>query len=248
MKTKRLVALLCALLMVLSVASLASAESDKYFGYDGEYYTLGKGKTASFFLLPYSHSLYTANGTYYSDVIYDCEGPVSATVNSGKNWITVTNTMSSFIVTFSPNYTQKARTGKITVNGSGYKATMKFTQYGIDKILSFKRSNKNITLKFKLASGTKTHYMYINDEARKVEDGMTWYSYVNDIYEGKFAKTSYKFKAQKNHYYWVGVGPAFAHKSGSNTYYNYSTTSWAGMYVTELTGTQNADYIDSDGN
>ena len=162
MKIKRLAALLFALLMLCSVVSIASADSnEKYFGYANNYYTLAKGKTASFLLLYNSHSLYTSDGSCYEDVIYDCEGPVTATVNSGKNWITVTNTMNSFIVTFSPNETLKSRTGKITVKGDGYKAVMKFTQYGKDRILSVKRSKKTVTLKLKLSSGAKAHYLSV---------------------------------------------------------------------------------------
>ena len=248
MKTKRLVALLFALIMVLSVTSFASAESnEKYFGYEADYYTLTNGKTATFLLLPSSQALYGSDGTSYKDVIYDCEGPISATVTSGSSWISVTNTMNSFIITFSSNKTQKARTGKVTVKGDGYKATMKFTQYGVDKILSVKRSKKTITMKFKLASGSKVHFMYVNDEARKEEDGITWYSYGNDVFSGKFSKTSYKFTAKINHSYWFGIGPAIPHKTGSYTSWNNDTTSYGGMYVTELTGTQNPDYIYTDG-
>ena len=245
MKNKKILALLFALLMVLSAATLASAESsEKYFGYEDNYYTLTNGKTASFFLLPSSHTLYGSDGTSYQDVIYDCEGPVSATVKSGSSWISVTNTMNSFIITFSSNNTQKVRTGKVLVKGDGYKATMKFTQYGIDKILSIKRSKKTITAKFKLASGSKAHYLNISDEARKEEDGITWYSNENDVFSGKFSKTSYKVTARKNHSYWFGIGPAIPVKTGG---YINDTTSYGGMYVTELTGTQTPDYIYTDG-
>ena len=248
MKVKRLVSLLFALLMILSAISFGSAEnSEKYFGYNGDYYTLANGKTASFILLNDSHSLYTSKGTVYKDVIYECEGPVSATVSSGSSWINVTNTMNSFIITFSSNYTQKARVGKITVKGDGYKATMKFTQYGVDKILSVKRSKKSITMKFKLSSGAKAHYLYIDDEARKVEDDLTWYSYSNSIYNDSFSKSSYKFTAKKNHYYYFGIGPAIPYTSGDNTYYYSNSTSWGNMYVESLTGTQNPNYLYSEG-
>ena len=244
MKFRRLAAILCVLLMMLSVVSLASAEDNaKYFGYESNFYTLTKGKTVSFLLLSNSHTLYTSDGNSYADVIYDCEGPVSATVNSGKNWITVTNTMNSFIVTFAPNETLKSRTGKITVKGDGYKAVMKFTQYGKDKILSAKRSKKTITLKLKLSSGAKAHYLYVDGEARKVENGITWYGNYETVFSGKIAKASYKFTAKKGYYYWFSIGPAIPYKSGSGTGYMYNTSSYGGMYVENLTGTQNPDYL-----
>ena len=244
MKSKRLVALLCALLMALSVVSLASAEGNaKYFGYESSYYTLSNGKTVSFILMPSSHTLYTSDGSSYTDVIYDCEGPVKATVKSGKDWITVKNTMSSFIVTFSSNRTMKARTGKIVVKGDGYKATMNFTQYGCDKILSAVRTKKAVTLKFKFGTGAKAHYLSVDYEAHKIEDDMSWWGGYNELYRDKITKKSYKFNVAKGNYYWFDLGPALAYKSGDYTYYRWSTTSYGGMFVEKVTGTQSPDYL-----
>ena len=246
MNMKRLVTLVCALLLALTAFSFASAEKDavdKYF--EGHsYYLVKNGKTANFYVFAGSSpwEFYDSKGNSYRDFVFDCDGKVTAKVTSGTEWLTTNKLGSSFTIRVATNPTLKKRTGKILVTGTNFKATLKITQYGTDRILSVVRKKKTVTMKFKLSSGAKAHRLYVQASKNTDTDGWEMFKF---IYDGNFTKSSFKFTAEKGINYYFGIGPAIHYTDEWNDYYNSDSTSWGDMQVDSLTGTQEPDNLGS---
>ena len=254
------ITLLCMVLVLVSAVSIASAaqvghlgttqeQAAKTFDWKGNY-TLKNVETASFDLFAGPYEMYDQDGTRYRDVLFDTENVVTG--KSSVKWIKITKYAQGIIINIDRNYTQKARSGKVTVTAKGYKATLVFKQYGVDKITSAKRSKKTITLKFSLSKGAKAHYL--EAYSSKLKKGKT--SGFQEIFFGNYTAKSYKVTVEKNHRYVFYIGPAVPHTrswtswvynpeteayeevEGEETEYYYSSTSAVSFDVLKVTGTQ----------
>ena len=251
MKRIRISVLLCAVLMILAAvqpafaarAAIAPGRTSltRAFPFRGDNYQLAnKGKVAFYLFPTHNWAMYDSEGTAWQDVLFDTESPVKG--KSSAKWLKVTDVGQDFVIDYKPNKTQKLRTSKVTVSGKGYKATVIFKQFGIDRIASAKRSKKTVTLKFSFAKGTEHHmlsiYRYeLDSKGDIVED--TLESIVNEPVTSK----TYKFKVEKGYQYDYYIGPAVRVKFGEDSYgYNSTATAGGCFNVTSLTGTQEPDW------
>ena len=239
---KRMLALVCILLLAVSVVSIGSAEkvapvSDtKVMDYNGSIYLLKNGETAKFYtFFTGTSSLYSEVGEYYRDIDFDCDGLVKGKILSGGDWITVTNTSREVKVRLGRNETLKMRTGKVQFIGKKFKATVVFTQYGMDRIISVTRNKKTLTLKFKKSSGAKYHYLEV-EEYTADENGNTNYDdyAIKRLYDDVYNKTSYSLKIRKGYRYEFGYGAALKTKWGGYTWF----LPWYSIFVDSVTGQQ----------
>ena len=240
MKKTRIVALLLVLVMMISAATVASADIKVQAKSEvaqgnlvdwSEYRVLENGESASFYLLSSPWCLFELDdGAYirYDDIIYDCAGTVTG--KSDADWITVKKVKSGFVLHFDYNDTMKSRTGKVTVKGSGYKATMKFTQVGKDKLVSVKRNKNKVTVKLSYGSG-KSHSIWV-EEYKMDKDGTYSYKYLVD---GLTTKKTITFKVKTGFSYNIYVGPAFVSQWGG---YNSSSTSSCYFTVDSVKGSE----------
>ena len=134
------------------------------------------------------------------------------------------------------NDTMKKRVGKVQVTGTGYSATLQFTQYGQAKITSIVRKKGTMTLKFKKSSGVSLHYLRVSEYSAD-EDGNINYDeyYYKKIYNKPMKSKSYKFKVRAGYVYEIGYCPAL-----KNPYGGYS---WSmpirDIYVDSVSGSEN---------
>ena len=229
---KRLLALVCVLLLAAGMVSFASAEKvapvqeTKGMEFNDSIYLVKNGETAKFFVFASPYSLYTANGDYYGNLEFDCDGTVKGKVLSGSDWITVTNTSRDCKIRISENDTAKQRVGKVQVTGKKYKATIQFTQYGRDRIISAVRNKNKITLTLKKSSGPKYHVLSVGQYKFS---GEMWnyddYSYKR-IYDDVYSKTKYTFKVKAGCVYEFSYNPAIM------TEWGYSSSGWG--YAVEV--------------
>ena len=236
MKKSRIAALFLVLVMVLSVAAAASAGTNSLKLKYGEkpiqwnsYRMIENKETVSFFISPDPWGLYEKCGEYYdqySDVLYDCEGAVSGKTN--VNWIHLTPAGNDFMIVFDVNKSTRTRTGKITVTGKNYKATLNITQFSADCITSAKRKGNKVIVK--LQKGTApVHGLWI-EQCHEDEEGSS-YKY---MYDGPFKGTKYTFTVKPGYIYYVGYGPMFLYEWG----YSLSSTASAYFYVESTSGSE----------
>ena len=245
MKKARFIALLCAVVMLLGMTSAASAKtmlrvesntSSRAMEWNNPV-LLENGKTIALFY--YSGSdFYDEYGNYVQDIIFDCAGAVKGKCDD--SWVTLKETDQGFAITgIETNPTQKKRTATINVSGSSYSAKIQIVQMGRDKIASMKRSKNKITVTFDLGDAD---FHFVRVEKTKIgKDGnLDWSddSYpVHTILKGK----KLTFTAKKGYRYYVTVGPIVYFSTGSS--FRWNSTGYAYMYVTKVTGTQDAEYI-----
>ena len=120
MRKTKVFAFLCALVLMLSMLSFASADSrlsmqmkgvaENHIGNESRYYTLKNGKTAKFYVhADYMSSLYlygmTSWDQSYSDIIFDCAGKVTATCSA--KWVHIKKTKGGFILSYDSNSSLK---------------------------------------------------------------------------------------------------------------------------------------------
>ena len=215
MKKSRIIALLCVLMLVLTSVSFASAETpqfglhvrsnvlDRRIGNIESFYLLKNGKTVKFFTHADYLTLYPGfkNESHqysYSDIIFDCASAVKASCSA--SWVHITNYKNGFFMSCDSNQTQKNRTATITFKGTGYKATLKLTQYGKNAFTKVTRKGKTITFKYKFAKAADGGYLsvyaykYNNDE----NNSETTYSKSIELAPGS---SSVKFKMTKGWHY-----------------------------------------------
>ena len=68
------------------------------------------------------------------------------------------------VISFDANETKKPRSGKVTITDSGYKATLKFKQYGTDKITSVVRKGNKVTVKLNYSKAS-SHNIEIGESS-----------------------------------------------------------------------------------
>ena len=242
---KRLLALVCVLLLAVGMVSFASAEKvvamqeTKGMDFDNSIYLVKNGETAKFILFSSPYSLYTPAGDYYGDIDFDCDGAVKGKVLSGSDWITVTNTARDCKIRIGENETMKQRVGKVQVTGKKYKATVVFTQYGRDRIDSAVRNKNKITLTLRKGSGPKYHVLSVRQYKF---DGEMWdydeYSY-KLIYDDNYTKAKYTFKVK------AGCVYDFSYCPGIKTEWGYSTSGWGyAVEVSSVTGSDTWEFFD----
>jgi len=223
MKKTRFIAFLLALLMMISVFTTVSAEIrliqnqpvDNAMSWNSPKYVANKD-SLSFYLMPWAWCLFEKEGNHfvqYEDLIYDCSGPVKATTTA--SWIRIDNLNGGFILGFEENYTEKNRTGKVTVTGSGYKATLKFTQFTQDSAVSVKRKKNKVTVKLKFGTAP-AHYVYVW-EYMKDTDGK---DLNKTLLSNQIKKNTFTFKVRAGRRYDISFGPAVPTEWG----YSYSTS------------------------
>ncbi len=212
MKKIRFLAFLCALIMLVSTVSFASAANfpglrmatvENAMGWN-RYRILKNNENVTFLMNSFANDIYekTKKGWYeqYSDVIFDCEGKVTA--KTSTSWIKVEETKPGFILYFESNPTMKTRIGKVTVTGKNYKAVMTFKQNGRDQLVSVSRKKNKVTVKLKTGNASNHHIMI--DAYKYEEDG----TYMNrTIISEDIKKTTYTFKVEEGWNYQIGVGP-----------------------------------------
>lgn len=251
MKRKRLYTLVCVLLLVAALASFASAEKDlrvpntKQIFYEDyfEDYTVSNGETVRFILFAQPSWVYEEeNMACYRNVFFDCQKP-KGKVLSGTSWIHVTNTAGDCCISFQFNETSKQRTGKVRVTGKNFRATLVFTQYGKDRIVSAVRSGKTMTLKVKKSSGPRAHCLSIEEYRYYDGSNVNGYDYSHrTVYNSLLSSSKYRFKVRKGHVYQIGYGPAVMMTDDFN--YEYNLTSWAGLVVDSVAGSESYEIID----
>ncbi len=241
MKKFRFLAFLCALILLVSAMSFASAAKkgpvriqtatvDNAMGWHNNRILKNKEKV-TFLMNAFAWDIYEQGEEgyiEYNNIIYDCEGKVTA--KTSTSWIHVEKTKPGFILSFDSNPTMKNRTGKVTVTGKGYKAVMTFKQNGRDEMVSVSRKKNKVTVKVKYGSAA-LHRISVN--AYKYDDDGTYMS--KSILSEEATKTSYTFKVQKGWNYNIGVGPEITTQWGGWTF------DWTGscyFYVEKVTGSE----------
>ncbi len=239
-KMRALSLLLAVILMVSTVGTTAmagKAESNRVLqtGWQSDY-VLKNGANVTVYLSNYPSSFYDENGTSYNDFEYDCKGAVKG--KTSASWITLRTYKQGFVLGFRKNKTQKTRTGKLTVTGKNYKATVKFVQIGTNKITSAVRNKNKVTLKFAYCTGSDWNRLYIyrsklNDDGETEGDSET-------IVDKEFNAKTYTFKVEKGYRYWFYL---YSGKAGIVSCNWYPT----GYFdVTDVTGTEDTPtYITS---
>ena len=246
MRKTRIFALLCALVLVLGSLSFASAESkaalhmkgtdtSKVIGYEGNFYVLKNGKSASFYVsADYVGTLYGTKDSMnwsYRDIVFDCDVPVKAKCSA--SWVHITNTNKEFFLTYDANPTQKNRTATVTVSGKGYKAKFKLIQIGSTKFVKITRSKNVVTAKFKIAKMASKSWIEVNMNKWNPDDEtLTVKDYQIDI---KAGKTSVKFKVKAGWSYNLNLVNEL-HYTKNRTTTNYEA--YAYFYVSETTGSE----------
>ncbi len=241
MSYKRFLALLCALVMALSVCAAASAErlrvvkpqSTKGSISWDENYVVKNGETVQIesFSRFWTVFVKAEDGEIdaYDDVVFDCDGPVKGKTSS--KWIHITENKRGFTLDLDENQTLKARTGKITVTGKNYKATLSIRQHGAGSITSAVRKKNKVTVKLQKAAGN-SQWVYITAR-RTEEDGTVLNKTIID--ETAYGKSSVTFKVQKGWSYSINYGDAIRNRYGSHaTSVDYISI----PIVTKTTGTE----------
>lgn len=236
MKTKRLVALFLVLLLAFGAMSFASAETEsKGFDYGSSNLVIKNGETVKLTTFYSPYSIYTADGTSYSNIDFDCNSVVKGKVLSGSSWLTVTNSSKKDCsIKIDRNETSKARTGKIKFAGAGFSATVELTQLGLARVVSAMRSGKKITLKLQKSTGAKIHRLSVESYTLNSDGTMDYndYSYKR-IFEDKYNKSTYKFSVKKGYRYEFGYFAAI------KTQWGYSSSGyWNSIDVTTVSGSQ----------
>ena len=231
MKKIRLFALLCAIVLTLSLAPMASAATRSRVAVDGVFSwdntrMIKNGETASFNVAsrPYSMNEIGKNGKYdtsiyWNDLDFDCEGKVSA--KSSVSWIKIQDTKSRFIITIENNTTKNVRSGIVTVTGKNYKATLKFKQFGFDEIVSAKQNKKKVTIKFKYSKGCDQHMLYIDRYQDEYNEKTQTSKFKSEtVYNGPITKSSYTFTVKEGWNYSISLSPAIniKYEWGDSTY------------------------------
>lgn len=249
MKRIRLLALLCAILMILSTAAAAVAAPaipvrksviQRAMGWD--HYALVKNKkTVTLYTWP-SSGMHIADksGLDIVDILVDAK--VSVKAKTSAEWITLAARPHSFTILGIDQYMgTKNRIGKITVTGKKFKGTIKVVQLGRDEITSAKRKKNKLTVNYAL--GGASYHWYAINRYKLNEDGTYDFSTRKTVKQGAVKgsnKTgSLTVKVAKGYYYDVQIGPAVKAKSletGYNTYACYGVS----IAVTTLTGTEDA--------
>lgn len=234
MKKIRIIALVCVLALLVTVAGAAAAEKNLTVRTApknvvmswNSYKLVNDGDTVNFLLFPRPYEMYEKQGSeycYYGDIVYNTEETLSA--KSSASWIKVSKqTDGDILLKIKTNTKQKKRTATVTVTGSGFKATLNFTQYGCDKITSVKRDKNKVTVNIEYGDAPY-HMLYASAFKGKKSE---------QLHSGAFKKKTFTFKVKKGWSYHVSVSSAFKTEYG----YNSSTCSYVTLVVKKVTGTE----------
>lgn len=237
MKKTRLLSLILVVVLLLSVVASSSAATAKTRKINAaveskvagwrNYRTIANGENVSFVVFPNVWALYEKrSGVYesFEDIVFDCSNKVSG--KSNVSWINLVPTNSGFVLNIATNSSLKARTGKVTVTASGYKATLTINQLAADNIVSAKRNKNKVTLKLKKGNSSP-HTLYVSEYQSSSGE---YHSYT--IYDGVFNKTSYSFKVREGWQYYISYGPAVKEEWG----YSDSDAAYCYFTVTSVSG------------
>ena len=223
--TKKILAFLCVIALLLGTLTIASAEThmtmkgvkENIIGYEGNYYVLKNGKTATFYVhADYMSSLYPKGGSdwsSYRDILFDTTSPVKASCSA--DWVHITNSKTGFFLNYDTNPTQKNRKATVKIKGKDYSAKFILIQFGRNDFISVIRNKKTVTVKFKMAEAAKGGYLGIN-MYKYLDDGSQVSKY--DSIEIEKGTTTVKFKVTAGWQYNIYL---------SGTYWtsdNYSTS------------------------
>ena len=246
MKRTRLPALLCAILMILSIASSAAAAPalpgrqtvQRVMSWN-QYVLLKNKKTLQLYAWPNQMMrIADKKGMDVDDIQVDVKAAVKAKCN--VDWILLSPLPHSFTIdSIGMNVAYENRTGKITVTGKKFKGTIKITQFGTDDFYSAVRKKNKLTFSFSLG-GAALHY-YTVDRYKLNEDGSYDYSTRKTVKEGavkgSMKKATFSVKVAKGYRYEVSVGPALKNKNYLTGYNSAPSCSFQ-IDVTTLSGTQ----------
>ena len=247
MKKIRIPVLLCAVLMILSAvqpvfAAPAPALPSLTRVIQGNNYFLANKEKKTFYVFPrFNYGMYDSKGERWDDLVFDTGSVVSG--RSGAKWVKILDIGQDFMIDIKPNKTQKMRTGKVTVSGKGYSATLTFKQFGVDNITYAKRNKKTVTLKFSFAKGTKYHRLNVSRYKLDGQGGVDESTY-ESIFNGPVSAKSYKFKVKKGYRYYYNLGPAVRYEAEWDPgvyFYDAGFTASGYFDVTRLTGSQGPD-------
>ena len=243
MKRIRLLALLCAILMILSTASALAAPAlpvrpalQRVMSWNN-YALLKNKKTLQLYAWPGTFpSIADKKGNTINDILADVKASVTA--KSSVDWITVGKIPPSFTIeSIEPLYSPENRTGKITVTGKNFKGTIKITQFGRDEFTSAKRKKNKLT--FKYALGGASLHLYTVYRGKIGTGSSTLVKH--GVLKGSNKTGSVTIKLTKGYHYEVSIGPALKNKSYF-TGYNSRGTMQFSFDVTDVTGTE--EYTD----
>lgn len=207
MRMKRLIALVCILLLTMGMVSFGSAEKtvpaqeSKRIEFENDnIYLVKNGETAKFIIMPIPYRVYTMDFADYTNIEFDTDSSIKGKVLSGSSWLKVTNRRGDCIIRIARNNTAKKRTGKIRVTGKKYSATLVFTQWGRTCIASAARKKDTVTLKLQKGSGPSAYWINIYEYT---ED----YSYNEMILSSEdFSEKTYRFKVKPGYCYYIEYG------------------------------------------
>lgn len=233
---KRLLALFCALFLLLGMVSAVSADASikahtsEANLLNRSYIVVENNQSYSLSIWSDGYEIFDGSGIWYNDIVFDTTDVLTA--QSDVSWITFSNQDVSKEpnIYFAENTTTKARSGNITFTGANFKATMKVTQYGKDTIASVKRSGSTVTVKLKYSKGAKAHYLYVN-AYRTLSDGST---VSKTIYSDPYKKSTYKFNVNKDWEYSIGIATAVKVYG----YYNWGGGDWYYFTVNKTSGSE----------
>ena len=237
MRMKRLIALVCILLLAMGMVSFGSAEKavpaqeSRRIEFENEnIYLVKNGETAKFIVLPTPERVYTMDLNDYTNIEFDTDSSVKGKVLSGSSWLQVTNRRGDCSIRISRNNTAKKRTGKIRVTGTKYSATLVFTQWGKTRIASAVRKKDTVTLKLQKGSGPKTYWLYICEFTPD-------YSYNEAIISSEnFTGKTYKFTVRPGYEYYIEYGYGYLNED-EGRWAVWEQASSLGFLVTTISGT-----------
>jgi len=241
MKKIRIVAFLCALVLVLGSFSFASAESagtvlhmkgakPNTIGYEDNYFVLKDGQSATFYVhADYMSSLYPADESdprwSYSDILFKTKNVVKASCSA--SWVHISNYENGFILSYDQNSSYKNRTATVKVKAKNYSASFKLIQWGTNSFTSVVRKKKTVTVKAKFAKAAAGGYVSIY--MSKTDDEGNYISQSKEIWfpEGKNKLT---FKVQKGWSYSISLCGLYQFTPDNSV---SNSTDWVSFDITD---------------
>ena len=215
MNTRRMIAALCAAVLMLACAVSASAEisvANRFAGEYDNYYTLENGKTVKFCVEPESPITLYLKGEDdewgYTDVIYDTASTVKA--YSKADWISSEDYKGESHLYIWNNTSDKDRTAEIICYGNGYNAKIQLTQWGCSQFTSIVRNKKKVTVKIKPAQSAKSVQLAVY-RSKSNSDGTLTYGVDYVPFNGK---KSVSFTVKAGWSYTLQLVSEFSYASG----------------------------------
>ena len=237
MKRTRFVALVCILILAVSLVSTASAITVPYPGVvsrgsvDFGSITRIVKNQETVILDHYGWSYYgkTADDyEEYQDLEFDFEGALTG--KSNVSWIHINQNPRSFSIYLDTNDTGKIRTGKVTATGKNFKATVKIRQMAPSLITSVVRKKDMVTVKFNPFTACKQGL--IVDMEKTLKDGTRKSKSVLSLWEFEGKKQT--FQVKKGWTYSIFYGNSVQYKNGTTIFGNDSQD----FTVTKVTGSE----------